>query len=228
MVKRLNIEDNAMIKGLNIEDNGSNNTVIIDEGTSFSLSKIVINGNGNNIRLGCIKGCEKLIINLKGDNKRVEIKPSNKFIRNLKLTSIRGDNQVITIGENLSLGGMEIQMNDGDEACHIGDNCLLSWGIKIRTSDGHSVIDLETGKAVNHPKDVLIANRVWVGEDVSFLKGSRILADSVVASKAVVTKSFSESNVVIAGFPASVVKRNIAWDYMKPADYDKKVRIQRD
>jgi acetyltransferase-like isoleucine patch superfamily enzyme len=44
------------------------------------------------------------------------------------------------------------------------------------------------------------------------LKGANIGNDSVVATKAVVTSGTYENNVVLAGNPAKVVKRNIAWD----------------
>lgn len=112
-------------------------------------------------------------------------------------------------------------MNDGDENCFIGDNCLLSWGIKIRTSDGHSVVDLDTNKAINLPQDVNVGDRVWVGEGVSFLKGSLISADSVVGSHAIVTRKFDQPNCVIAGFPAKIVKENIKWDRRMPSEYNK-------
>lgn len=115
---------------------------------------------------------------------------------------------------------MEIQMNDENETLTIGDNCLFSWGIKARTSDGHSIVDLSTNRAVNLPKDISIADRVWVGEDVSFLKGSMISSDSVVGSRSVVTKAFESPNVVIAGFPAIVVKENIKWDRRRPSEYN--------
>lgn len=202
--------------GLSIQDNGVNNLIEIDEGSHFQNSHIVINGNNNSVRLGKTLAYVKLIVNLTGNDKVLEIKPSNNKICRLKWVSIRGDNQQFMIGKNFSCGGLEVQMNDGDENCFIGDDCLLSWGIKIRTSDGHSVIDLATNRAINLPLDVIIGNRVWVGEDVSFLKGSQVSPGSVVGSRAIVTKKFKQSNCVIAGFPAKIVKENIKWDNRMP------------
>ena len=71
-------------------------------------------------------------------------------------------------------------MNDGNESCKIGDDCLFFLGIKARTSAGHSIIDL--------PKDIDIFDRAWLGEDVRFLKGSGVSRDSVIASSLVVAK----------------------------------------
>lgn len=210
------------IEGLKIEDSGENNTITVEEGSVFKGCKIILKGNDNNIYLGKALLYKSLVLNFKGNNKRFEVKASNKNINNLKFTSIRGNNQTFTIGENFSCGGLEVQMNDGDETFTIGDNGLFSWGIKVRTSDGHSVVDLETDAAINLPKNVHIADRVWVGEDVSFLKGAKISADSVVGSRAVVTKSFNKTNVVIAGFPAVIVKENIYWDRRMPSEFNRR------
>lgn len=154
---------------------------------------------------------QNLFINIKGDNKFIHIKSGKKNVNNLKIVSIRGNEQHVTIGSDFSYGGLEIQMNDGNESLTIGDDCLFSWGIKIRTSDGHSVVCLETGKAINLPKDVTIGNHVWVGEDVKFLKGSTIPDNCIVGSNAIVTKSFNQNDKysIIAGFPAKIVKKNV-------------------
>lgn len=210
--------------GLSIENNGTDNVIDIADNASFRRSRIVINGNNNKITLGKALIYELLVVNFKGNNKTFEVKPSSKNINGVNFTSIRGDYQRFTIGENFSCGGIKVQMNDGNETCSIGDNCLFSWGIKIRTSDGHSVIDLVTGKAINLPKDVHIGDKVWVGEDCSFLKGATIPENVVVASNAVVTKTFSEKDTcsVIGGIPAKVLKSNVTWHRMMPTEYNKK------
>ncbi|MFT5760534.1 MAG: acetyltransferase-like isoleucine patch superfamily enzyme, partial [Alteromonadaceae bacterium] len=84
--------------------------------------------------------------------------------------------------------------------------------------------DMATNKAINLPKNVHIGDRVWVSEDVSFLKGAQIASDCVVGSRAVVTKAFSQPNCVIAGFPAKVVKKNIRWDRRMPYEYNKTMK----
>jgi acetyltransferase-like isoleucine patch superfamily enzyme len=208
------------IEGLIIEDSGENNTINIEDGSVFRGCKIMLKGNNNIITLGKALLYKSLVVNLKGNNKQFAVKPSNKNINNVKFTSIRGNNQIFTIGDNFSCGGIEVQMNDGDEKFTIGDGGLFSWGIKVRTSDGHSVVDMATNKAINLPKNVHIGDRVWVSEDVSFLKGAQIAADCVVGSRAVVTKAFSQSNCVIAGFPAKVVKENIRWDRRMPTEFN--------
>jgi acetyltransferase-like isoleucine patch superfamily enzyme len=43
------------------------------------------------------------------------------------------------------------------------------------------------------------------------LKGSFIKDNSIIATGSVVTKAFEESNVIIAGSPAKIVKENVSW-----------------
>lgn len=214
-------EDLNSIPGLVVKTDGKNNKVLIEEGATFELSQIFISGDDNVITLGSCNLYHKLSINLKGEGKNIFIGKSDKNIRCLKVISIRGDGQQLRIGDNFSCGGFELQMNDGNEACYIGDNCLFSWDIKARTSDGHSIVDITTGRATNIPRDIWIGSRVWVGEAVYFNKGSKISNDSTVASRAVVTKPFNRENVIIAGFPAKIVKDNVRWDRRKPADYNR-------
>lgn len=207
-------------EGLNLQVDEGNSLNISDE-CSFLNSKVVIKGTGNVIEISKALVHRALIINLSGNNKKISIQESSKNINHLKIVSIRGNNQKISIGKDFSCGGLEIQMNDGDENLTIGDDCLFSWGIKMRTSDGHSVIDLDTGKAINLPKDINVGSHVWIGEDVKLLKGSGIPNNSVVGSFSVLTKTFTDENTVIAGHPAKVVKNNVNWHREMPSKYNK-------
>ncbi len=211
------------IPGLVIKNSGKNNDILIKKDTVFELSQILISGDNNQVILGACSMYHKLSINIKGNNKEINIANTEKNIRGLKVVSIRGDNQSLKIGEDFSCGGFEIQMNDGNENCNIGDNCLFSWDIKARTSDGHSVIDLVNNLAVNLPKDINIGNRVWVGENVHFLKGACISNDSIVASCSVVTKKFHMNNTLIGGHPAKILRNNISWDRRNPYEYNELV-----
>lgn len=212
-----------MIKFENLAlDVDDGNNLNINPECKFVTSKIIIKGVGNSVTISKNLLYSSLVINLKGNNKEIFISESEKKINYLKITSIRGRNQKVFIGTNFSCGGLEIQMNDGDEKVEIGDECLFSWGIKIRTSDGHSVVDIETNKAINLPKDVVISNKVWVGEDVRFLKGARIPENTVVGAGSIVTKYFSDedSHSVIGGVPSKVLKRGITWDRRMPYEYN--------
>jgi len=212
------------IEGLNLDIKGDANQVDIDESSKFSRSRITVTGSNNKIKLGQALNYNNLILNLKGNNKTIAIEETGKNINGLKIVSIRGDNQIVTIGKNFSCGGLEIQMNDGDEALAIGNDCLFSWGLKMRTSDGHSIIDLETGQAINSPKNIEIGSHVWIGEDVKVLKGGKVPNNTVVGSFSVITKPFSEENTILAGTPAKIVKEGINWDREMPSKFNAKIK----
>lgn len=98
-----------------------------------------------------------------------------------------------------------------DSGIEIDDNCLLSNSIDVSTTDWHSVID-EQGERINHEKDVYIGKHVWIGRKVIIGKGVTISENSIVGAGSVVTKRFTECNVIIAGNPAVVRKSNVNWE----------------
>jgi acetyltransferase-like isoleucine patch superfamily enzyme len=213
--------DRVSYQGLTIEASEGCN-VTIEENTQFERSRISLIGTNCQVDLGKSLIYKNLFIRLVGNNKRVIVRESSKMIANLKIVSHRGDNQKVLIGSNLSCGGLELQMNDGDEEFVMGDDCLLSWGIKARTSDGHSVIDLKTLTAINLPSPIIIGNHVWICEDVKLMKGTKIPNNSIVAAGAIVTKSFEDiyANSIIGGVPAQIIRTGVTWDRRMPSDFN--------
>ena len=88
---------------------------------------------------------------------------------------------------------------------------MFAYDIDLRTGDSHSIIDCQTQERLNFAKDIEIGNHVWVATRCLILKGAKVADNSVIASGSIVTKSFSEPGVVIAGNPAKVVKEGITW-----------------
>ena len=92
----------------------------------------------------------------------------------------------------------------GQRMVAIEDDCMLSEGITIRTSDHHSIIDLTTFEQTNQPEDVLIQDHVWIGPDVSITRGVRVGRGSIVGMGSVVTRSIP-SWELWAGVPAKSI-----------------------
>ncbi|MBL7237816.1 MAG: acyltransferase [Komagataeibacter hansenii] len=99
---------------------------------------------------------------------------------------------------------------------HIGGDSLFSEGVTIRTSDHHSIIDLESMRQVNFPSDIMIGKHVWVAADVSIGKGVSIGDGSIVGAKAFVTKSIGSCEAWV-GTPAKKVRDNCSWVGSHPA-----------
>jgi acetyltransferase-like isoleucine patch superfamily enzyme len=97
----------------------------------------------------------------------------------------------------------------------IGADCMISGGVTINNSDAHTIFDLETGNRVNHARDVVIGDRVWLAERVMVGKGTRIGSGSVIGAASFASGMIPE-NVVAAGVPARILRRNVGWK--RPVD----------
>lgn len=87
----------------------------------------------------------------------------------------------------------------------IGDECLIGPSLFVSDSDFH---ELDPGKRLlttYECKPVEIKRNVFIGANVTILKGVVIGENSVIASGSVVTASIP-ANVVAGGVPAKVLK----------------------
>jgi acetyltransferase-like isoleucine patch superfamily enzyme len=83
----------------------------------------------------------------------------------------------------------------------IGNNVRCGANTLITDSDWH-LYDPRAGK----PMPITIENNVWLGVNVTVLKGVRIGTNSVIGANSVVTKDIP-SNVIAAGNPCKVIKK---------------------
>tara|TARA_B100000925_G_C21964260_1_gene454785 strand:- start:624 stop:1139 length:516 start_codon:yes stop_codon:yes gene_type:complete len=96
-------------------------------------------------------------------------------------------------------GGLYIQSLNG---VYFGKNVLLAPGVKI-ISANHS---LDNSRKAEKASPIKIGDHVWLGANVVVLPGVEIGDGCVVAAGSVVTKSFLEKKIVIAGNPARKIK----------------------
>lgn len=91
-------------------------------------------------------------------------------------------------------------------SCHsarltIGKGTIFAPGVKIITAN-HDVKDLNKFIA----KEVKIGDNCWIGAGAAIMPGVELGNNVIVGANAVVTKSF-ESNVVLGGVPARILRR---------------------
>jgi acetyltransferase-like isoleucine patch superfamily enzyme len=124
---------------------------------------------------------------------------------------IEDNNNTIFVGENSGIGDAHLAVTENNTSIKIGNNCIFAKGIKIRTGDSHSILDAVSGKRINCAENVTIEDHVWIGSQVSVLKGALICKDSIVATRSVVTKSFFNTGVLLGGIPAKEIKSDVMW-----------------
>lgn len=124
---------------------------------------------------------------------------------------IRADTaSVVRIGKRVRMH-REVKIHAAEgRTITIGSGCLFS-NVVVRTSDLHSIIDIETGKRTNFAKDVRIGPRVWLAEDVNVYKGANIGAGSIIGARSTVYGNVPE-NCLAIGTPALPKKFGVTWD----------------
>lgn len=163
--------------------------------------------------------CENQIIigdNFQAVNLKITFKGRNSKLiigNNVKWSGyilIVGDNREVIIGDNSTSGSTYILSRHAN--VYIGQDCMLSREIEIRSSDVHKIYDINTNKRINHASDVIIEDNVWIAARSIISKGSVVPKGSVIGAASFVNKAFDEENCVLAGSPAKIVKRNIRWE----------------
>jgi acetyltransferase-like isoleucine patch superfamily enzyme len=131
----------------------------------------------------------------------------------IELNLIHINNCKLKIGRDFSSNGTTINLDNCEKtSVSIGNDCMFSWDVLILPSDSHTIRCNKTKKMLNFAKKgVSIGNHVWLAHGVCILKESSIPDNTVVGMRSMVNKQFSETNTIIAGTPAKVIKRNISW-----------------
>ncbi|MFC3153372.1 sugar O-acetyltransferase [Litoribrevibacter euphylliae] len=108
----------------------------------------------------------------------------------------------IHVGENFyaNFGCVILDVAD----VRIGDNCFIAPQVGIYTAT-HPIDPVERAKGIEFAKPITIGNNCWIGGHATINPGVTLGDNVVVASGAVVTKSFGD-NVVIGGVPAKILQ----------------------
>ena len=200
---------------------GGNNHIVVGnnnvglENLSFDLTANTYIEIGNNNRF---YGNNRFVV--LGYNGNSEIKITNKIRLTDALYRVYNspNTSAIYIGDECTFEtNLELHANSGKKI-KIGQDCMFSHDIDLWAGDGHSIFDVETGKNINSLYDesdkfkneINIGNHVWISKGAFIMHGTRIETGSVVGAKSVVKGKYP-NNCSIAGNPAKIIKKNIAW-----------------
>lgn len=119
-----------------------------------------------------------------------------------------GSSAEIILGGKLESSGSGITANTivmAEKQITIGPDTIISWGCTISDSDSHDIMGSERCIPIQ------IGRHVWIGHDVSIIKGASVPDDCIIAAKSLVTGSKHEPCTLLAGTPAVAKKYNIQW-----------------
>jgi acetyltransferase-like isoleucine patch superfamily enzyme len=112
------------------------------------------------------------------------------------------ENDCIEVRKSLAVsGGCYLQATHG---ISIGENTIWSFNVSMVTSDH----DLSDYRLENSSKSgpITIGSNCWIGAGVTILPKVSLGANTVVGANSVVTTSFPQGNVILAGCPARVIR----------------------
>lgn len=220
-------------EGLKVAFLGFNSVIEIGEDVCFYKTCVYVH-NDSKIVIGDHANMTKLVIHIENqvlcqinegtvftednswhicDNAMLKIGRRGRFEQGFMAVL---KNAHLVIGEDFYIGKYYRIFASEESTIHIGDACLFSYNIEMRTDDGHSIFDIETGENINSTVDIrrsrniIIGKHVWVGSHSVILYNAKIEDGSIIGAMSLVKKSIP-NNCIAAGIPAKVIRKNVAW-----------------
>ena len=161
----------------------------------------------NNINIGSnvsMKNCNFIFY---GENNKITICDGAQ-LNNVTFWVEDSGNEII-IGEKSTFhGNCQLAACEGT-SISIGNDCMFSHDIYMRTTDSHSII--KENKRINQAKDIRIGNHVWIGMQSLILKGTNIPDGCIIGARSTVSSLEMEKNCIYAGHPVKLINKGINW-----------------
>jgi len=142
----------------------------------------------------------------------MDVRPEASLIIDNFTICENGDIRIIGNGI-LSLGKNSVISKNAIIRCvnkiSIGNNCAISWNVTIMDSHGDYEL-ISSGRPES--QEIIIEDNVWIGHNVSILKGVTIGKGSIIAAHSLVNKDVP-SGTMHGGVPARLIRENVQWKH---------------
>lgn len=193
----------------NIEFCGINS--FVDIGNNVKMPKEYIR-IGNGVRL-IIKDNVNLSMAhfIFADNTNFEVEENVDLS---KMEVFINNSSTVTIGKNTTMQTGKLRTGRNQKVV-IGEDCMFSWDIVFCPHDGHLIWDINSKKCVNNTigdqrESISIGNHVWIGGETVIMPNTYIGSGSICGYRSLV-KGIVPNNCIVAGSPAAILKKDIAW-----------------
>ena len=185
------------------------NTVYCSANADYELPNLSVDGLNNFIYVGDQSFFKDAKLIIRGNNNTLVIGPGAKA-RNDRFTLIGNDTSLLVGRGATWVGGGQVLCESDATHIVIGDDCMVAYGVVIRTSEGHTIWTRDSLQLVNPPASVILEPHVWIGNSAKVSKGCTIGTGSIIAQNSV-AKGVLKPNCVYAGAPARCVRENVVW-----------------
>ncbi|WP_223511497.1 acyltransferase [Pseudomonas sp. GL-B-19] len=180
--------------------------VILSSSTFNSGIKVVFKGNNNKLEIHREAVPSNVVVLFDCDNGTCII-GKNHFSGTIRV----GLDCNVKIGAGVTCTSPAYISTAERSSVSIGNDVMIAGAVEIRSDDGHPIFDVVSRKRINFPKDIVVKNHVWLGASSKILGGT-VLKEGCVVGIGSIVKGRFPNNCVVAGVPAKVVRRNIAWE----------------
>nr|WP_010676905.1 acyltransferase [Bacillus timonensis] len=119
------------------------------------------------------------------------------------LIQARYENSYVNIGSRSHLSN-DITIITADSVV-IGEDCLIGDRVTMFDHDGHEISPTSRRSSFGKCAPIRIGNNVWVGSNVTILKGVNIGDNAIIAANSVITRDVMK-NTIVAGNPGRLIK----------------------
>ena len=170
----------------------------------------VIKGSNNAIIIGRNVRTDGTMFRIIGHNNTIQISDDCVIGPDCSFW-LEGNNINIKVGAHTSFTRLcHVNAQEDGSSIEIGEGCMFSNHIIVRTSDSHPIYDMESFQRINCAKPVRIGNQVWIAPDSKIMKGANIGDGSIIGSNTMVGKYIPPHSLAV-GMPARIVKSNVFW-----------------
>lgn len=100
---------------------------------------------------------------------------------------------------------------------------LVDSKLEFEGNDAHLIYCCNDGKRINQSESVFIGDHVWIGQQVTILKGTKIDSGCIVGANSLLPSKKVSHNCMWGGNPARQLKSDVFWDKTLTYGFDEKM-----
>ncbi len=207
---------------------GAESRVIIDEAAPPPQGRLRVEFFGGRDQLVVVDGRHKVegYARLEASAQTLLVAAGGAGAFHAHSIILRGRYTCIALGAQATSNGAKLLVDGDQTSLIIGDDSMLAHDIEVLATDSHAMFDVESLAHLNPPASIAIGRHVWIGSQVSILKGVTIGDGAIIGTKSLLNKSVPSCSL-FAGVPARQMRAGVSWSrHLAPSDEEKRAVLR--